>query len=210
MINAVPASTYWAGEQRGGEEVGSATGVHVCVRAKSLQFCPSLWNTTDRSPPGKNTGVGCRALLQGIFPSQGSNLHLLCLLNWQEGSLPLAPPAAARKPQFLLPTPVLLPGKSHERRSLVGSSMRSLRVGHDWETSLSLFTFMHWRRKWQPTPVFLPGEYQGQRSLVGCCLWGRTEVGHNWRDLAAAAAKDKRIRERPVLEDYQGKPYKQK
>ena len=37
-------------------------------------------------------------------------------------------------------------------------SMGSLRVGHDWATSLSLFTFMHWSRKWQPTPVFLPGE----------------------------------------------------
>ena len=36
-----------------------------------------------------------------------------------------------------------------------------LRVGHDWVTSLSLFTFMYWRRKWQPTPVFLPGESQG-------------------------------------------------
>ena len=41
--------------------------------------------------------------------------------------------------------------------------------------SLSLFTFLHWRRKWQPTPVFLPGESQGQQSLVGCRLWGRTE-----------------------------------
>ena len=40
-------------------------------------------------------------------------------------------------------------------------SMGSLRVGHDLVTSLSLFTFMHWRRKWQPTPVFLPGESQG-------------------------------------------------
>ena len=40
-------------------------------------------------------------------------------------------------------------------------SMGSLGVGHDWVTSLSLFTFMHWRRKWQPTPVFLPGESQG-------------------------------------------------
>ena len=40
-------------------------------------------------------------------------------------------------------------------------SMGSLRVGHDWATSLSVFTFMHWRRKWQPTPVFLPGESQG-------------------------------------------------
>ena len=54
-------------------------------------------------------------------------------------------------------------------------SMGSLRVGHDWVTSLSLFTFMHWRRKWQPTPVFLPGESQGRRSLVGCHLWGCTE-----------------------------------
>ena len=50
-------------------------------------------------------------------------------------------------------------------------SMGSLAVGHDWETSLSLFTFMHWRRKWQPTPVFLPGESQGQGSLVGCRTW---------------------------------------
>ena len=41
-------------------------------------------------------------------------------------------------------------------------SMGSLRVGHDWATSLSLFIFMHWRRKWQPTPVFLPGESQGR------------------------------------------------
>ena len=54
-------------------------------------------------------------------------------------------------------------------------SMGSWRVGHNRVTSLSLFTFIHWRRKWQPTPVFLPGESQGQGSLVGCRLWGRTE-----------------------------------
>ena len=54
-------------------------------------------------------------------------------------------------------------------------SMGSLGVGHDRVTSLSLFTFMHWRRKWQPSPVFLPGESQGRGSLVGCHLWGRTE-----------------------------------
>ena len=54
-------------------------------------------------------------------------------------------------------------------------SMGSRRVGHNWATSLSLFTFMHWRRKWQPTPVFLPGESQGQGSLVGCRVWGHTE-----------------------------------
>ena len=49
-------------------------------------------------------------------------------------------------------------------------SVGSLRVGHDWATSLSLFTFMHWRRKWQPTPVFLPGESQGWGILVDCRL----------------------------------------
>ena len=54
-------------------------------------------------------------------------------------------------------------------------SMGSQRVRHNCETSLSLFTFMYWRRKWQPTPVFLPGEYQEWDSLVGCRLWGRTE-----------------------------------
>ena len=45
-----------------------------------------------RDSPGKITGVSCRALLQGIFPTQGLNLHLLSLLHWQAGFLPLAPP----------------------------------------------------------------------------------------------------------------------
>ena len=43
-------------------------------------------------------------------------------------------------------------------------------------TSLSLFTFMHWRRQWQPTPVSLPGESQEWGSLAGYRLWGRTEL----------------------------------
>ena len=55
-------------------------------------------------------------------------------------------------------------------------SMGLLRVEYDLSSSLSLFIFMHWRRKWQPTPVFLPGESQGRRSLVGCRLWGGTEL----------------------------------
>ena len=58
-------------------------------------------------------------------------------------------------------------------------SLGSLRVGHNGATSLSLFSFMHWRRKWQPTPVFLPGESQGWGNLVGCHLWGSHRVGHD-------------------------------
>ena len=156
-------------------------------------------------------------------------------IKWQNSTM--------QKPQLLLHQPkskcgegnVLLPGKSHGQRSLVGCSpwgrkesdttewlhfqfslsctgegngnplqcpclenprdrgawwaavygveqsrtwlkwLSSSSSNSKWVTSLPLFTFMHWRRKWQPTPVFLPGESQGQGSLVGCCLWGRTE-----------------------------------
>ena len=65
-------------------------------------------------------------------------------------------------------------------------SMGSL--GHDWVTSLSLFTFMLWRRKWQPTPVFLPGESQGVGEPGGLPSMGSHRVGHDWSDAAAAAA----------------------
>ena len=67
-------------------------------------------------------------------------------------------------------------------------SMESLRVGHDWATSLSLFTVMHWRRKWQPTPVFLPGESPGTGEPGALPSMGSHRVGHDWSDLAAAAA----------------------
>ena len=74
-------------------------------------------------------------------------------------------------------------------------SIRSLRVGRNWATSLSLSTFMHWKRKWQPTPVFLPGESHGRRSLIGCSPWvaqNRTRLKRlsssssraNWTELA--------------------------
>ena len=65
-------------------------------------------------------------------------------------------------------------------------SMGSERVGHDWATSLSLFTLMHWRRKWQPTPVFLPGESQRQEPGRLPFL-GSHRVGHDWSDLAVAS-----------------------
>ena len=64
------------------------------------QLCPTLCDPMDCSllgssvhgdSPGKNTGVGCCALLQGIFLTQGLNLCLLHLLHWQMGALPLAP-----------------------------------------------------------------------------------------------------------------------
>ena len=55
-------------------------------------LCP--WDST-----GKNTGVGCHALLQGIFLTQELNLHLLCLLYWLVGSLTLIPPGKPIDPK---------------------------------------------------------------------------------------------------------------
>ena len=69
-------------------------------------------------------------------------------------------------------------------------SMGSLTVGHNWATSLSLFTFMHWRRKWQPTPVFLPGESQGWGSLVGCRLWvAQSQTQLKWLSSSSHSSK---------------------
>ena len=73
----------------------------VWFHAKSLQSCLTLCNLMDRSlpgssfhedSPGKDTEVVCHVILQGIFPTQGSNLCLLHLLYWQADFLPLAPP----------------------------------------------------------------------------------------------------------------------
>ena len=66
-------------------------------------------------------------------------------------------------------------------------SMGSLRVGHDWTTSLSLFTFMHWRRKWQPTPVFLPEESQG-RGAWWAAIYGVAQSRTQLKWLSSLAA----------------------
>ena len=75
----------------------------VCTHAKSLQLCLTLCNTIGYSlrllcpwdSPGNNTGVDGHVFLQGLFRTQRLNLHLLPMLHWQEGSLPLAPLDAA-------------------------------------------------------------------------------------------------------------------
>ena len=69
--------------------------ITLCMHAKSLQSCPTLYDPMDTrllcpwDSPGRNTGVGCHFPFQGIFPTQGSNLHLL---HWQVDSIPLVPP----------------------------------------------------------------------------------------------------------------------
>ena len=91
-------------EKTGPRNVSKMTNAHVlcrvCVlRAKWLQYGPTLCNALHCSLPGSSVHRVLQArilewvaLLQGIFPTQGLNPHLLCLLHWQECSLPLAPP----------------------------------------------------------------------------------------------------------------------
>ena len=101
--------------------------------------------------------------------------HTWCRIKTNEGERSflssVLPNSTFRRRQWHL-TPVLLPGKSHGRRSLVGCVHGVAQS----RTRLNDVTFTHWRRKWQPTPVLLPGESQGQGSLVGCRLWGHTEL----------------------------------
>ena len=72
---------------------------YVLSRFSHVQLCATLWTVAHQASlsmgfSGKNTGVDCHALLQGIFLTQGSKPHL-CLLHWQAGLLPLVP---IRKP----------------------------------------------------------------------------------------------------------------
>ena len=69
-------------------------------------------------------------------------------------------------------------------------SMGSLRVGHDWVTLLSLFTFLHWKRKWQPTPVFLPGESQGRRAWWAA-VYGVTQSRTRLKWLSSSSSSSK-------------------
>ena len=82
------------------QRLGSQSCPVAWVRAKLLQSCPTLWPCgfqpsrllCPQDSPEKNTGVGCLALLQRIFPTQGSNKSLSFLMHWKVGSLPVAPP----------------------------------------------------------------------------------------------------------------------
>ena len=68
-------------------------------------------------------------------------------------------------------------------------SMGSLTVGYDRETSLSLSTFMHWRRQWQPTPVFLPGESQG-RGAWWAAVYGVAQSQTRLKRLSSSSNRD--------------------
>ena len=91
------------------------TAIHLCACLLSRSVASDslrsyrLWLTRllcSWHSPGKNTGVGCHPLLQGIFPTQVSNSRLLCSLRWQVGSLPLKPPGKLEANPFICCTSV--------------------------------------------------------------------------------------------------------
>ena len=108
--------------------------------------------------------TGCHFLLQGIFPFQGSNLHLL---HWQADSLPLSHQG---RPYFyaFLKFCFFKLRRYKESACNVGDLGSDLWVGK-----------IPWRRAWQPTPVFLPRESHRQRSLAGLESMGSQRVGHD-------------------------------
>ena len=147
-------------------KVNFSTTVHECsvasimsnsLRPYGLQatrlLCP--WDS-----PGKSTGVGCHALLQGIFPTLALNLHLLCLLHCMRILYCLSHQGSTRILEW-----VAYPFSR-------GTSWPRNRTGVSCIAG-RFFTIYQWRRQWHPTPVLLPGKSHGRRSLVGCSPWGR-------------------------------------
>ena len=136
-------------------------GIHQSVHLNKSIFCMLLFTLSRLKGPQKilDTIKGFGTLLCRQY--QYSHYHHVRMPESEKARAPHSSTLAWKIPWMKKPGRL--------------QSMGSRRVGHDWPTSLSIFTFMHWRRKWQPTPVFLPGESQGWGNLVGCHLWGHKE-----------------------------------
>ena len=128
--------------------------------------------------PGKNAGVGCHFLIQGIFLTWGSNLHLLHLLPCRQILYPLSHLGSLII--FMVKVKLVLIDSAFGAR--VQACFWKLNPQYSLAcvlgTAISFLKLYYWgkkkeRRQWHPTPVCLPGKSHGQRSLVGCCPWGR-------------------------------------
>ena len=177
-------SCWWTGrpgvlQSMGWQRVGHdwATELNWSICDSDAWRTPLLWNTRPWEQSYVNNRDSTKEFSIDVVPvnttcvnscvNKNLNLIFFFLLNWRNKKWMIQWGNDCAFQQSV----------SHEKfvRSSRMQSMGSLRVRHDWATSLSLFTFMHWRRKWQPTPVFLPGESQGRGSLVGYSPWGCTE-----------------------------------
>ena len=133
--------------------------------------------------------MGCHFLFQGVFPIQGSNLHLLC---WQVNSSPLNHVGSPHLALSIHQSP-LSPLTDELINTRWWKEIKFIHATKGWTLNTWCWVKearrkrphgiwfyldkMSQRRQWQPSPVFLPGESQGRRSLVGCSPWGRKESG---------------------------------
>ena len=148
-------------------------------RFSCVQLFASLWTIARQAPLliGFSrreywSGFLLHFILRGIFPTQGSNSCLLCLLHWRASSLPLVLPGNVYRHAFNLKEDLkaslevcrfgywMLECTSGKESACRWRRRRKHRF-NPWVGKIS------WRRKWQPTPVFLSGKSHGQRSLVG-------------------------------------------
>ena len=153
--------------------------VCVCMRSHArtrAHLCLSLCNCMDCSPtgsfvhgdfPDKNTGVGCRALLQGIFPTQGWT-QVSCM---QVDSLTSEPPG-----KFTKWDSISLQGifRWHSGKESASQCRRLKRIRFD-----PCVGKIPWSREWQLDQLFLPGKFHGPRSLAGLPM-GLQRVGYHW------------------------------
>ena len=147
----------------------------VCARAHVLSHV-CLCNSMNCSPssffvhnfPGKNTGAGCHFLLQGIFLTQGSNSHLLCLLHWQADFLPLHHLGSISMIDYLF----LL--CSIHCTSLVAQMVKCLPAMQEtWVRSLGQEDPLE--KEMATHSSTLAGKSHGQRRLAGYSPWGHKE-----------------------------------
>ena len=186
--NLLSSSSFqiWPGEQTG--FLGSPTGVlpfgngrlTLWPRMLVTQLCLTLCDPMDYSPPGSSVHEILQARILKWIAIPFSRVS-----SWPRdwtGSTTLQVDYLSSKPPGMekatAPHSSTLAWKIPWMEE-PGRLQSILRVRHDWATSLLLFTFMHWRRKWQPTPVFLPGKFWGQRNLVGYTPWHHS-VRHDW------------------------------
>ena len=140
----------------------------VCAQRPFSHAClfVTLWTAVSQAP----LSMGCHVFLQGVFPTQGSNLSLFWLLHcrqilyhWATGE------AKEVKAAYLFRLPILYCCKEPACQC-----RRFKRHGfHPWVGKIP------WRREWQPTPVFLLGESHRQRGLAGYSPWGHKEPDMN-------------------------------
>ena len=195
---------------------------YLCVHAKFLLLCPTLCNPMDRSlpvswtvlspwsSPGKNTGVGCHALLQGIFLTQGSNPRLKCLLHWQEDSLALAPPGKPKSfytRRFITASLFKVRNEKKPKCSNTSVLWPPMQRADSLEKTLMLGKIEGGRRRGRQRMRWLdgidrcefewtPGVGDGQGGLVCCNSWGRKESDTterlNWTEDEEQRVMDRR------------------